>query len=190
MFVRRSLSLNPQQPSLAEPVLRRECFEEVALASQCLARAEEKARALLADAQEQADEVLAEAQARFWAQANQVLEAWEAERQAQREAVVEQARQLVNETLASLLGTFTLEERALALIRQLDQGQKRPIRATLRCAIDIYPAMESVLRIQPHAYWDLESDLSLANGTLLLGTDSGDLSLDWGHFRESLLILI
>lgn len=190
MFVLRSLSLNPQQPSLAEPVLRREWFEEVALASQCLARAEEKARALLADAQEQAHEVLAEAQTRFWAQANQVLEAWEVERQAQREAVVEQARQIVNETLASLLSSFTLEERALVLIRQLDQAQKQPVRATLRCAIDIYPAMELVLRMQPHAHWDLEGDLGLANGTLLLDTDSGDFTLDWRRLRESLLVLI
>jgi type III secretion protein L len=190
MFVRRVLSFNPQHPSLAEPVLRRECFESMPLASEWLARAEATAKTIVNDAQVQARSAVADARAEFWVQANQVLQGWEVERQAQREAIVEQVRQLLSQTLASLLGTFTGEERTLALIRQIDQGQRRPAQGTMRCADDIYLSVEAVLLSQPHAHWMLERDSGLSPGALVLSTAAGDFALDWERLSELLLNVV
>jgi type III secretion protein L len=184
MFIRRRLSFDAQQTSLAEPVLPRECFSSVVLANEHLARAHAQAEALLAQAQAQGEQVLADAQAQFWARANALLDDWEAERQAQREALVEQVRSLLSETLESLLGTLSGEERALALVRQIAQSQTRPVRATLRCAIDIHEPVEIWLQQHPHTHWQLERDTGLAPGTLWLSTDSGDFSLDWEQLRQ------
>lgn len=189
MFIRRTLSFDTQQPGVAEPLLRREYFADVVLASEHLARAHLQAEALLAETRTQGEQMLVDAQADFWAQANAVLQDWEAERQAQREALVEQARSLVSQTLASLLGTLSEEERALALVRQIARSQTRPVRATLRCAVDLHDAVEVWLQQQPHTHWQLERDTGLAPGTLWLSTESGDFSLDWERLRERILDL-
>jgi type III secretion protein L len=190
MFVRRVLKFDPQQLSLAEPVLRRECFESVPLASEWLAHAEAKARSIVDDAHVQARSAVADAQAVFWAQATQVLQAWESERQAQRGAVVEQVRQLLRHTLSSILETFTEDERALALIRQIDNEQRRPAQASLRCADDIYSSVEKVLQLQTHALWVLERDKGLGSGSLVLSTVAGEFCLDWERLSELLLNMV
>ncbi|MCQ2996784.1 type III secretion system stator protein SctL [Pseudomonas quasicaspiana] len=189
MFIRRTLSFDAPQPGVAEPLLRREYFSDVVLASEHLARAHVHAESLLADARAQGEQLLADAQAQFWDRANALLEGWEAERQAQREALVEQARSLLSETLASLLGTLSDEERALALVRQIAQSQTRPVRATLRCSVDLHESVDAWLQQQPHTHWQLERDTGLAPGTLWLSTESGDFSLDWERLRERILDL-
>ncbi|PBQ15656.1 hypothetical protein CCL09_18475 [Pseudomonas congelans] len=189
MFIRRKLSLDPNLPSLAQPLLRRECFSDVALASEHLQRARAEARALLADAQVEVERMLAEAQADFWARADAFLGDWEAERQAQRDALVEQAQGLLSQTLKTLLDEFPQEQRALALVRQLDQSQSRPVRATLRCAVDMHEPVEAWLQRQPRAHWQLERDTGLASGTLLLSTEQGDFGLDWERLRTCVLEL-
>lgn len=189
MFIRRTLSFDAQQPGVAEPVLCREYFSDVLLASEHLARAHVQADALLADARVQREQLLADAQADFWARANAMLEDWEAERKAQREQLVEQARSLLGQTLTRLLGTLTQEERALALVRQIAQSQTRPVHATLRCAVDLHESVEVWLQQQPHTHWQLERDTGLAPGTLWLSTENGDFSLDWERLRERILDL-
>lgn len=78
----------------------------MALASEHLQRARAEARALLADARVEVERMLAEAQADFWARADAFLGDWEAERQAQRDALVEQAQGLLSQTLKTLLDEF------------------------------------------------------------------------------------
>lgn len=189
MFIRRTLSLDPEQVSLAEPLLPRECFSNVIRANEHLARAHAQAEVLIAHAQAQGEQVLADAQAAFWARANAVLDDWEAERQAQRDALVEQVSSLLGETLENLLGSLSQEERALALIRQIAQSQTRPVRATLRCAVDLHDAVGLWLEQQPHSHWQLERDSGLAPGSLWLTTESGDFSLDWDQLRQRVLDL-
>jgi type III secretion protein L len=190
MFVRRVLTFDPQQPRLAEPVLRRECFESVPLASEWLAHAEAKARCIVNDAHEQVRSAVADAQAEFWVQATQALQAWESERQAQREAVVEQVRQLLSHTLGSILETFTEDERVLSLIRQIESEQRRPAQAILQCADDIYSSVQRVLQLQTHALWALERNRGLGPGSLVLSTAGGDFCLDWKRLSELLLNLV
>lgn len=189
MFIRRTLSLDPEQASLAEPLLPREYFRNVVLANEHLARAHVQAEAMLADARARSERVLADAQAEFWARANVLLDGWEVERQAQREALTEQVGSLLGETLASLLGTLSQQERALALVRQIAQSQTRPVRATLRCAVDLHDAVRLWLEQQPHSHWQLERDTGLAPGALWLTTESGDFSLDWEQLRQRVLDL-
>jgi type III secretion protein L len=189
MFIRRTLSLDPEQVSLAEPLLPRECFSNVVLANEYLARVRAQAEALIGDAQAQGERMLADAQVQFWARANAVLDDWEAERQAQREALTEQASHLLSQTLESLLGTLSQQERAVALVRQIAQSQTRPVRATLRCAVDIHEPVAIWLEQHLHAHWQLERDTGLAPGTLWLTTESGDFSLDWEQLRQRALDL-
>ncbi len=186
MFIRRRLNLDPQGPSLAEPLLRREYFSDVALAGEYLSRAQAEAEHIRAQAHAEGEQWLAQAQAEFYQRAEALLSDWEAERQAQAAALVDQAQSLLKQTLTTLLGEFSQAQRAEALVRQIAQSQSRPVQATLRCAVDLHAPVEHWLQGNPHAHWQLECDTSLAPGTLCLSSPSGDFSLDWQHLCERL----
>ena len=190
MFIRRTLEIDSRQASLAEPFFPRECFSNVALANAYLERVRAEADALLEQSRSAAARHRTEAEAEFWRRANALLADWERDRQLQRERLVTEVQALLRDTLSELLGSCSAQERAFVLVRQLVNSQTRPVRATLRCAVDVHLHIDAWLLQQGLEHWQLERDEGLADGTLWLSTEQGDFSLDWQALCDRLVDLI
>lgn len=186
MLARRSLELRPEGAGLLQPYIARETLADCGRAQAVLEQAQAHAAQLLEQASQDAAARVLEAQAQFWAAADTVLAAWEAQRQAMWEQIEACAARLVNEALTTLLETVPDQPRIDALVRQLAARHSDPVSATLRCHPDDVARLTQALGTQAGRPWAAVADADMHSGQLKLVTEGGSFALDWPTAVEAL----
>jgi len=186
MFARRSLELRPNGQGLLQPYIARETLADCTRAQVVIEQAQAQAAQLLERAAEEADAVVLQAQAQFWNNAETVLAAWDAQRQAMWERIETSAAQLVNEALGTLLDNVPDQARIDALVRQLAYRQNDPVSATLRCHPEDLAHLTQSLGSDDRRPWTPVADADMARYQLKLETPGGTFLLDWSTAVEAL----
>ena len=186
MFPRRSLELRPDGQGLLQPYIARETLVDCARAQVVLEQAQAQAAQMLEHVTAEADAAVLDAQARFWEQADALLTAWEAQRQAMWERIERSAAQLVNEALGVLLDEVPDQARIDALVRQLASRLDDPVNATLHCHPEHLASLTQSLYTQGGRPWTLLADADMAAHQLKLETPGGTYLLDWPTAVEAL----
>lgn len=191
MFVTRSISLNATGAVVAQPLLRRANIADVAIAEELLDEACREAQTILDDARSQRDSMLGEVQAEVWQHANEFLKSWQVEREAQREAIVQQAEMLLQQALREIFDEVPEPRRVELMLRQLAVSQQRPVEARVGCHPSLLRQVKAWLQEQPvvATLWTVQSDSGLSPDRVHLSTSSGEFSVDWASIKRSLTLL-
>ncbi|PWC12799.1 HrpE/YscL family type III secretion apparatus protein [Brenneria roseae subsp. americana] len=150
-----------------------------------------RAAELLQQAREQAQEetrrVREQAEARFWQQADSLLQGIARDRENLEQVLVTQAAQLLRDALSRLLDEVPAQERHGALLKQLLKQQQNDVKGTLYCHPAQLAEVNGWLKAHSHLEWRLASDESLEADAMKLITAHGVMSLDWQRAIAQLL---
>lgn len=189
MLANRVLKLG--MPVVAEPILRRECFDDVQRADDILAHARRQAERILHEAEQEASARIGQMTGQFWADANAFLQGMLEEREAFRSDALETVEQLLNEALTRLLDATTLPERTRALLRDLEASQPIASAATLSCHPELLTSVEAWLEQSRFAQlWQVQPNTAMPLDTLTLTHDCGAFEVDWSVMRVGLTALV
>ncbi|PWC22426.1 HrpE/YscL family type III secretion apparatus protein [Brenneria roseae subsp. roseae] len=150
-----------------------------------------RAAKLLQQAREQAQEetrrAREQAEARFWQQADSLLQGIARDRENLEQVLVTQAAQLLRDALSRLLDEVPAQERHGALLKQLLKQQQNDVKGTLYCHPARLAAVDGWLKAHSHLEWRLASDESLEEDAMKLITAHGVMSLNWQRAIAQLL---
>ncbi|NDL63373.1 type III secretion system stator protein SctL [Acerihabitans arboris] len=159
-------------------------------ADDIIRQARSQADALLADARDEAraqtQAAVAERQQAFLQQADALLLDWQRQRREWQEALLPRAELLLGQALAQLGGALPAGERLHALLHQLLRAQGDAEQATLWCHPDQQASARAWLAARPHLDWRLKTRARQDLQSVLLVTQHGELSLDWGQLLARL----
>ncbi|MBT2298554.1 type III secretion system stator protein SctL [Pseudomonas fluorescens] len=183
MLTRRSLTLSRHQTPLDSAVVRREALEQRVQADQLLEQAEQRAQSIIRDAQDTAQTLrqhaAEEARAEVWRQAEGVLGAWQQQREAMWEAIIEHADGVLQRALQQLLGEVPDSARIQGVLRQLAACQRHDEAAVVHCHPDWLDRVSARLASTQDCQWSVRADPLLASDTLCLRSDQGSFVLGW-----------
>lgn len=180
MFVARRLVMPTACSLLHEPIIRREVLSEILRSVQAVEDMHVQAQAILAAAEEQAARRIEQAERDFWQRAEVFLQAWEAERERDLQAMANQIDFVLQQAWSQLLGEVGQPQRVAVLLDHLLRSQQRPLRAKLHCHPEHVQTVAQWLKGQPcEMLWTIQPDQHLEPGQICLATDTGQFDLDW-----------
>lgn len=201
MWITRKIALFDPQLSTG-PILSREDLAGHQQALTLLQQAEQQAQARLDAASEQAENLLeaarerslaesqaqqAEQQQDFLVRTGALFSDWQAQQQSWQAALLPQAEALLAQAMNQLLAELPPPARLQSMLHQLVKAQGRQASATLLCPPAHQQDVESWLKQNPHLSWEVQCDTCLADDSLILTTEKGELHLSWERVSQALV---